>query len=384
MLEKIKNKLINNINQAKKKGELTPNKIYHITHKAVIESEEYLKGSLEDIKDLTKEVIMVVVNILEQMGDANKKNISAIVHGTIDAIKESEAKYVDKAQREVMQAKKKLQEERANLSESVTLAFLGAKEATECCGDTVKEDIESALKDTKLNSAELLGLSKQTVKEAIRLAIETGKDIESNVENTTRKAVYKAMNEADFSARRTRKITETILSAAVEAAQESDQYIKEIVNSATEGIRKGLTDSVECTQNKLKDMSVTVEALALDALEQTIMDLESVSELFVEVLRKVADKSDHIAKNILHDAAEDAQKVGNVLQEKAHTASQVATKKLTDLGYEAVKQTGISAHKKIEETKELAERMLAIAKGVTTGGWVGAKTAFYKNRSHDK
>ncbi len=146
-----------------------------------------------------------------------------------------------------------------------------------------------------------------------------------------------------------------------------------------------MADSVEFTQHELASMETSAEEYVQDDIEQTKADIESVSALFVEVLRKVADKSDTLAKNILHDAAEDAQKIGSKLQEKVQSASQVATKKLTELGYEAVKKTENSAHKITEETKALAERMLAVAKGATTGMWAGAKAAYYKkNDKEDK
>ncbi len=385
MLEEIKSKLIKSINKAKEQGELTAHNIYQITHQAALESEEHLKDSVEDIKETSREIISTATNTLDKEGEASSEKISAAVHGAIDGIKESQAKFVDQAQKDLMYAKKKLRQEESNLAESLSIAFLGAKQSIADCSSAVKEDIEKALYDTKLNSIEMLGLTKKTVKEATFLVIEAGKDVEQVVENTVREAVSKAMKEARFSASRARRISETVLSAAIESAQESNKYVKEVANSAIEGVRKGLADSVEFTQHELANMEASVEEYVQEDIEQTKADIESVSELFVEVLRKIADKSDMLAKNILHDAAEDAQKLGSILQENVHTASQVATKKLTELGYEAVKKTEVAAHKITEETKELAERMLAVAKGATTGMWAGAKAAFYnKNDKGEK
>jgi hypothetical protein len=36
-----------------------------------------------------------------------------------------------------------------------------------------------------------------------------------------------------------------------------------------------------------------------------------------------------------------------------------------------------------EETKELGERMLAVAKGAATGMWEGAKEAFHKDENKE-
>ncbi|MEY8215059.1 MAG: hypothetical protein RPR97_11350 [Colwellia sp.] len=380
MLAEMNKKLIKEIKQAKAQGELTAHKIYDITHQAALESTNELKSNLEHIKETSKEIIAQATSTLEESGEASSEKISAAVHGAIDGIKISEAKFVDKAKKDLVLAKKKLSQEEANLAESLTEAFLGAKQAVGDCSSTLKQDLDKALHDAKLNSIDLLGLTKQTVKEAINLVIEAGKDVENIVENTTREAVSNAMKEASFSANRARRISETVLLAAIESAQESNKYIKEVTNAAVEGVRKGLADSVEFTQHELINTEVSVEEYIQEDIEQTKLDIENVSELFV-VLRKVADKSDQLAKNILHDAADDAQKIGCVLQEKAHSASQVAAKKLTELGYEAVKKTEVVAHKISEESKELAERMFAVAKGATTGMWAGAKAAFYKKKA---
>jgi len=378
MLEDMKNKLIKTIEQAKEQGELTAHKIYHITHKAALESTDELKNSIDHIKETSNEIITVATDTLEKEGEASSEKISAAVHGVIDGVKVSEVKFVEKAKKDLLLAKKKLSQKEADLAESLTEAFLGAKQAVSNSSSAVKEDLDKALHDAKLNSIDLLGLTKQTVKETTNLVIEAGQNVESIVENTAREAVSKAMKEASFSAERARRISETVLSAAVESAQESNKYIKEVTSSAVEGIRKGLADSVEFTQHELTNIEASAEEYIQEDIEQTKADIENVSELFVGVLRKIADKSDKSAKNILHDAADDAQKIGCVLEEKAHSASQVAAKKLTEFGHEAVKKTEVVAQKISEESKELAERMFAIAKGATTGMWAGAKAAFYK------
>lgn len=378
MLEETKNRLIGSINEAKSNGELTAHKIYHITHQAALESGEQLKNSVENMKETSEEIIMTAANGLDKIGETSSDKVSAAVHGAIDGVKTSKERFVVQAQKDLMHAKKKLKQEEDNLTESLSEAFIGAKEAVSHCAPAMKEELDKALHDAKLNSIDTLGLTKKIVKEATNLVIEAGKDVEGIVENTAREAVSKAMKEASFSADRARRISEIVLSATVEAAQESNQYVKEVTNSSIEGVRKGLAESIDFAQHELTSMGTSVEEYVQNDIEQTKADLESVSELFIEALRKVADKSDMLAKNILHEAADDAQKIGCILQEKSHSASQVAANKLTELGHEAVKKTEVVAHTITEESKELAERMLAIAKGATTGMWAGAKAAFYK------
>jgi hypothetical protein len=49
------------------------------------------------------------------------------------------------------------------------------------------------------------------------------------------------------------------------------------------------------------------------------------------------------------------------------------------LGSEVAHKSGEVSSKTAEETKELGDRMLAVAKGAATGMWEGAKEAFHKD-----
>ena len=126
---------------------------------------------------------------------------------------------------------------------------------------------------------------------------------------------------------------------------------------------------------------------AVEDLEQTKDDLETLGDLFVESLRKVADKSGKVAKETLHHLADDAQKAGSSLREKALAASHSVTEYLKEQGCEAAHKTGEAssnaAHYVAEETKELGERMLAVASGAATGMWEGAKAGFHKDEDKE-
>ena len=201
--------------------------------------------------------------------------------------------------------------------------------------------------------------------------------------NVTRDATSKALAEANFSAERVRKITETVLSAAIEASEELGSQLSETASAAAEGVRQGLTDSVEHTRESVAKAGKGVKEYAAEQLEQTKEDLDVVGEQFVETLRNVADKSGKVAQDTLHELADDAKNAGSSLREKALAASTAATAKLKELGHDALDKTEETTSKAVhalsEETKAVGGRMLAIAKGATTGMWEGAKSAFHKN-----
>jgi len=383
----MQNELINSFNEARGNAELTAQQVYDITRKAALESVQNIKGGVKDLRAVAKAVVHSSVDALIEAEEASKEKISAALQGAFDGIKEIELQVMNSAQKELNQAKIKLLDEEAKLSNNINDALDGAKEAAHYFNDEVKADIEMALSDTKLKSTELLGLTKETVKEAVRKAIETEANIEQTIETITRDATNKAMQEASFTTERVSRISEAVLLAAVEAAEELGCSVSETANAAVEGVRHGLSDSIEFAHKSIDDIEHGAKEFAINDLKQTKDDLEVVGEVFVETLRKVADKSGAVASETLHELADDAKKTGSSLQEKALITSRTIAGQLQLLGSNALDKTeqvgSHAAHALTEEAKELSERMLAVAKGATKGMWEGAKAAYKKDQNKE-
>ena len=378
MLQQMKKKLIDDINLAKESGELTIHQVYGITRNGVVKTAQSWQTVAKDLREITKEAVTTMVQALVDTEEASEEKISAALHGAVDGIREVESQILDATHKELSQTKKHLLEKEVKLAEGLNEAFEGAREAAGNFTDEVRIDIETALVDAKLKSTELLGLTRGTVKEAVRKAIETGIEVEEIIVNVTRDATSMALAEAHFTSTRVRKVSEMVLSAAVEAAEESGSYIFETASAVTEGVRQGLIGSVEHTRESVANAGKGVKEYATEELEQTKEDLEVVSELFVESLRNVADKSGKIAKEILHDLADDANKAGSSLREKAFVASRTVMDQLKESGNETLDKTEKISDKAAEETKKLGERMLAVAKGAAMGMWEGATKSYYK------
>jgi len=387
MLQKMQNELVNSFKEVRGNAELTAQQVYDITRKAALESVQNIKGGVKDLRAVAKAVVHSSVDSLIEAEEASKEKISAALQGAFDGIKEIELQVMNSAQKELNQAKIKLLDEEAKLSNNINDALDGAKEAAHYFNDEVKADIEMALSDTKLKSTELLGLTKETVKEAVRKAIETEANIEQTIETITRDATNKAMQEASFTTERVSRISEAVLLAAVEAAEELGCSVSETANAAVEGVRHGLSDSIEFAHKSIDDIEHGAKEFAINDLKQTKDDLEVVGEVFVETLRKVADKSGAVASETLHELADDAKKTGSSLQEKALITSRTIAGQLQLLGSNALDKTeqvgSHAAHALTEEAKELSERMLAVAKGATKGMWEGAKAAYKKDQNKE-
>ncbi len=379
MLKIIKKQLTDKINTANKNNELTAQKMYNISYENVIQSINALDEGASSLHAITKDVVTLSVQALVKAKVSSPDKIFATLQGIADGVKKVESRELNSIQNELIQAKKQLIEEEKALANSLRIALNGAQEASKSFTGRIRDDMEAALADTKLKNIELLGLTKDTVKQAIFSAIETSTQLENDIITITGGATTKALAESYFNAERISKITESVLLAAVESAEEIDVHVLLTASAATEGVRQGLRKSIETTHESI---TKTGSNLPLTGdLEQVQKGFESVGNLFTETLRKVADKSDKPAKDMLHELAHDAQKAGSTLREKAVLATQTVADRIEELGEKLPDKTeknrNNSAQSIPEESKELGKRMLTMARNATNGAWENKKTTFY-------
>jgi len=320
--------------------------------------------------------------------DSNRKElpprerITAAVEGTIDGIKSTEQRAMDRTRQEIQRLKTRLGGEKQKLSEDVREALEGTRQSSEAFTGEMKEHIETAVTDTKLKYAELLGLTGETVKQAVKQVIDSGKDIEETVAQITRDATEKALAEAHFSAGRIRKVSHAVISTAVETAEETGTNISEVARGAVQGTREGITYAVESTKETLSAASAKTKSFATEDLARSKEDLEAVEDLFLETIRGVAGKSGKVASEVLTGLADHARETTSTLKEKAGEAAETVSNRLKELGKDtfgkAAHLTEETVHTAAEETKELSKRALDIAKGAVSGMIRGAKDVLKK------
>ncbi len=375
MLQEMKQQLIKNIKETNKNGELTTHRVYEIIRDGVAQNTQKLRDDIKDLREISRESVTITVQSLMEIEDANEEKISAALHGAVDGIKQVESQILDTTHKELGQVKKRLSEEEAKLAKGLNETFEGAREAAGNFTEKVKTDIETALTDARLNNTELLGLTRETVKEAVKQAIETGKDVKGTVVHITSRATEKALKEGRFRADRMKEIVEKVISGAVEAAEETDKEVKIVVHSAFEGTQKGIASAVESVGNTSKEF-------LHDDLARTKEDLETIEELFAETVLRVARNSRDTAKSILTELVEHTEKTTSILREKTDQAAGKVAERLKEVGKEVTQTTGEAAGKVTsiiaEEAMKLGKRSMDIAKGAISGMLQGAKDALHK------
>jgi phage-related protein len=374
---KMKDRIVEELKNAKEAGQITMEKVSEIVRDAVSAAVAETRGRIEDMRPIVKSAVTAAVEGLKEAEVDVKETVKGAVEGAIAGVRSRGDQAVEATRDELRKLEKRLEDEKTELAQGLRKGLEGAKEAGAALPEDVRGRVESAVSDIKLKSTELLGLTKQTVKEAVKQAIESGKDVKETVAKITSDAAEKALKEGRFSADRVKKIAKKVMSGAVEAAEETGKEIKNVAVGAFEGVQKGIASAVESVGDKTK-------AFVREDLARTKEDLEAIEGLFIETTRKVAQRSGDVAKDVLNDLADQTKKTTSVLREKARHATEKTTAGLKQAGKGAAKATteavGKAAHIMAEEAKELGKRSVAVAKGAITGMWKGAKDAIKKEK----
>ncbi len=375
----IKSRIAEELRKAKESGAVTSEKIYEIVRQAVSDAVAEAKGGAEEIRPIVKDAMSASVEGLKAVEADVTDNLKASLGGALDGVRSRKNQTIDAVGKELCDLEKKLVAEKAELAQSVRDAFLGAKEASETFSDEVRTRIESVSTDIKLDSAELLGLTRETVKEAVKQAIKAGNDVKETVTHITGEATEKALKEGRFRADRMKEIVEKVISGAVEGAEEMGQEVKIVAQGAFAGTQKGIAAVVESVSDSSKEF-------LQDDLARTKEDLETIEELFSETVLRVARNSGDTAKNILTELVEHTGKTASVLREKTVQAAGEVAERLKTAGKE-VTQTTVEAAGKVtsiiaEEAKVLGKRSMDVATGAISGMLQGAKDAFDKGKEN--
>jgi ElaB/YqjD/DUF883 family membrane-anchored ribosome-binding protein len=147
--------------------------VYNIAYEGVIQAASKLDEEITDLHSITKEAVTVSVQALVSAEETSHYKISAALHGAVDGVKQVETRVFNSIQNELIRVKKRLKKEEKTLAETLQITLNGAQEAADNFTGSIRNHIETSVSDAKLKSANLLGLTRETVKQAVCRAIET-------------------------------------------------------------------------------------------------------------------------------------------------------------------------------------------------------------------
>ncbi|MBW2032174.1 MAG: hypothetical protein JRI94_01075 [Deltaproteobacteria bacterium] len=373
----MKDRIAEELKKAKEAGQITTEKTRDILRDAVSAAVVETKGGVEELRPLVKDAVAAAMEGLKDVGVDARETVDGVVEGAIAGARSRGDKAVEVAMQELQKLEMRLKDEKAMLAQELREGIEGSKEAGAILPEKFKGQVLSAVTDIKLKSTELLGLTKQTVKEAVKQAIESGKDVKDTVAQIASDATERALKEGRFSADRVKGIAGKVMSGAVEAAEEAGKEVKDVAAGAFEGAQNGIASAVESVGDKTK-------TFLREDLAKTKKDLKSIDDLFIETTRKVARGSRGEAKDVLNDLADQAKRTTSVLGKRVIKATESATQRVKQAGMDAAKTTAEATTKAADvmaaEAKELGKRTLSVARGAVSGMLKGAKEALKKEK----
>ncbi|MEA1968378.1 MAG: DUF6781 family protein [Thermodesulfobacteriota bacterium] len=385
----MKDRITEELKQAKETGEVTSEKIYALVKNAVSDAIAEGKYGVEEIRPIGRDALTAAVEELRTAETEAAENIKAALKGTVDGVRSHMDQEIHVVRKKTQDIETKLSAEKAKLAQSVRETLKGAKEAGETFSEETRNQIESASTYIKLESTELLGLTKETVKEAVKNTIDYGKDVKETVTHITSAATEKALKEGRFRKDRVKDIVEKIISGAVEAAEESGKEVKDVALGSFKGVQKGITSAAESIGERTKEF-------VHEDVTATKKDLGTIEELFIETALQVARRSEETARDVLTDLVKQSEKTTSVLREKAgHSTKKIAeiikesgkiikeSGKIVKESGKNVSQTTVKSAGKVtssmaEEAMVLGKKSMNLAKGAISGMLKGAKDGLQK------
>lgn len=197
----MKDRIAEELKKAKEAGQITTEKVREIVRKAVSAAVAKTKGGIEELRPVVKDAVAAAAEGLKEAEVDVKEIVEGAVEGAIAGARSRGDQAVEATRDELRKLEKRLEDEKTELAQGLRKGLEGAKEAGAALQEDVRGRVESAVSDIKLKSTELLGLTRQTVKEAVKQAIESGKDVKETVAKITSDAAERALEEGRFSVR---------------------------------------------------------------------------------------------------------------------------------------------------------------------------------------
>ena len=170
MNESNKEKIVNNLQQAKQTGELKTEKIREIIRDAVSETITEVKAGRSEIASLVKETISAVTEMFQDRGGEIKEEITASVEGIVEGISKARREAIDKTQSEIKTLEAKVETEEEQLQQQIDYAIEDLQTTTKEESVDVKQAISEAVVNV-VNSDEAALLQKRYAQLKAQLAI---------------------------------------------------------------------------------------------------------------------------------------------------------------------------------------------------------------------
>ena len=170
MEESRKDKIINNLQQAKQTGQLKTESIRDIVKTAVSEATSEVKTGRKEIIALVQEAIAAVVEMYQDKQGEIKEEVSASIEGAIEGISSARREAINSTQSEIQTLQTKVDREEAELQSEIDGVLQDIQLESKDNPDRVKVAIKDAVQGLE-NSEEVALLQKRYAQLKAQIAV---------------------------------------------------------------------------------------------------------------------------------------------------------------------------------------------------------------------
>jgi DNA-binding ferritin-like protein len=153
MTDLLKERIQNNLKQAKDAGQLRTSRVREIVQEAVSQVVEEFKSGSKDIRSIAKDAVFTaastVTENLQEKGGEIKEEVTASIEGAIEGISRLRRQSIAKTQAEVKQLQAKIDSEEEELQREVEQILNDVEETGNNTSPKIKASIESAINALK-------------------------------------------------------------------------------------------------------------------------------------------------------------------------------------------------------------------------------------------
>ena len=170
MEESRKDKIINNLQQAKQTGQLKTENIREIVKTAISEAVSEAKEGRSEITTLIQDAIAAVLEIVRDKKGEVKEEVTASIEGAIEGISNARREAIANTQSEIQTLQAKVEEEESQLQQEIDGALEDLQTKSQDKPPQIKDAIASAIHNIE-DSEEVALLQKRYAQLKAQLAI---------------------------------------------------------------------------------------------------------------------------------------------------------------------------------------------------------------------
>lgn len=145
----LKEKIKNELNEAKEAGQVRAGRIREIVSSTVSQVAAEFKGGSNDIRLIVKDAVSTVIENFQEKGGEIQEEVTASIEGAIEGITSLRRQSIAKNQAEVKQIQARIDTEEDELQQEIERLLVDVEEAGKDSTPTIKDSIQSAINALK-------------------------------------------------------------------------------------------------------------------------------------------------------------------------------------------------------------------------------------------